>query len=287
MAKPRLLTLPIALLDEPSNPARTAMDTAQLESLAQSLREVGLIEPLVVEATDGGRYRVSAGHRRLLAARLAGLLELPCVLHARAGLADAVKIHENVEREELSPVDEGRYYHELYLANGEDLGKVASLVRKALAYVDRRIQLVINDPDVREALRDGKIALTVAEELIRVRDPEERSYYLEYAIRGGCSARQAREWRAQANARTEQRERAAAAAFGTTATSPAAAAAPLPGSQYLHLAAPHELSGSKDLRRCLYCDDEHEEWRMYRKFVCGACADRHLAPLEKERPSHG
>lgn len=287
MAGPVLRMLPLALLDEPDAPARTKMDPAALESLTQSIREEGLIEPLVVRPASAGRFEVIAGHRRLIASRNAGLVEAPCVVRTRKVHADAVKIHENVEREELNPVDEGRYYLKLWHELGEDLERVAAAVKKPLDCVDRRCRLASGDPAVVEALREGRVILGVAEELLKIRDDGERAYYLEYAVRGGCSVRMAKEWRANANLRSDQRD-AVAARTGSTGDQVAPApAAGNPGGAYLHSAKPYELSSSLDERPCKFCGDVHKEWQMYRIHVCVPCADRHLMPLERERSQHG
>ena len=105
--------LALTELGEPEHAARTTMDDAKLNSLVVSIREIGILEPLLVLPAVDGVHEVVAGHRRLKAARIAGRGDAPCIIVDDAGDADAIKIHENVEREELSAADEAIFYAEL------------------------------------------------------------------------------------------------------------------------------------------------------------------------------
>lgn len=279
-------SIPITKLREPELAARTEMDDAQLDDLAQSIRELGIIEPLNVRPCGDGTYEVVAGHRRLLASRVAGLTELPCRLLMDDAQADAVKLHENLLREDLSPVDEATFYVELYEKHGRDTDRVAELVRRPRAHVERRLLLIQGDGKVLDALRRGAVTLGVAEELNRITREQDRAFYLDHAERGGCSVRQAREWRAQANARAEMGLGDAGAAAGVNGSA-AAAAGPVDVPQhYIHAAQPYELSSSRELRPCMFCQDPREEWQMFRKFVCQPCANTYLVqqPLMGDPP---
>lgn len=275
--------LSVSLLREPERPARSAMDDGGLASLVASVKAVGIIEPLIVKPATNGTYEVIAGHRRLLAARAAELVDVPCVVEPDAAKAEAVKIHENIEREELSPCDEAVYYDELYSANGEDVERVAALVRKPAAYVEDRLLLTRGSEDVFGALNAGEVTLGVARELNRIRRPEDVAYYLQAARRGGCSVRLAREWRGQANARADVIADAAAQAVAASDPAAPAPAVDAGAHLYVHLAKPYEMSAALDERPCLFCESRQPEWKMYRKFVCQPCADQHLVALERRR----
>lgn len=279
--------IPTAQLRDPQHAARTSMSDEGLESLAASVRELGIIEPLIVTPREDGTFEVIAGHRRLTVAKQLQLPTVPCRIVTDAEKAAAIKIHENVEREELSPVDEAIFYAELYEQLGEDTDAVAERVKRPRAHVERRLLLLSGDPQVRDALRSGDITVGVAEELNRIRTAEDRGYYLEYARRGGCTVRQARVWREQANTRAAIAESQAAGTGSASAPPASGPAAPEPGPTYAPMAKPYELSSSREQRPCMFCGDNHEEWRMYRKFVCSPCADRHLAPVERELAARG
>lgn len=271
--------IPVTKLRDPALAARTEMDDEGLVALQESIRALGIIEPLIVKPLVDGTYEIVAGHRRLCAARALNLADVPCRLVLDESTAEAVKLHENLLREDLSPADEGQFYLELYQKNGEDTERVAAIVHRPRAHVERRLLLFQGHACVLDALRKAEITLGVAEEFNRMARLEDATFYLDYARRGGCSVRQAREWRAQANARAEA---AVAAGVDLSPVVPADGVGVGPAEAphaYIHSAKPYELSGATDLRPCLFCETENEEWRMYRKFVCAPCADRLLTSL--------
>ncbi len=277
----------LASIDEPDQAARTEISDEGLSELASSIRSLGIINPLsVVRRPNSSRYEVVAGHRRLLAARQVGLLSVPCVIVER-GQVEAVKIHENLMREELHPVDEAIHYVALYEANGNDTERVAALVQRSREYVERRISLMAGCREVVQALRMDVIGLGVAEELNRIARPDLAVWYLEHAIRGGCSVAQARRWREEANERA--RLDALAPPDPNTPTDTAAAPPPEPGAPaaYLGYARPHELSSSREMRTCFYCRQDFEEWKGVRFFTCRECATRHVSPHEEQDIAHG
>lgn len=278
----------ITKLRAPEHAARTLMDDADLDALVESIQQLGVRSPLHVKPLPDGTYEIVAGHRRYLAAQRLNLADVPCRLELDPATCEAWKLHENLFREALSPADEAQFYSELYERHGQDVDRVCALVRRPRAHVEARILLMAGDSKVLDALRRGAISLGVAEQFNAIERPEDREYYLHYAERGGCSVRQAREWRAQANARRAMetaRVPGADPALAGAGDTPAAAPSPL---HYVHVAKPYELSGSTELRTCLFCGDEFQEWQMYRKFICAADADRYLtAPaLRGDRPRH-
>lgn len=276
--------LPIARVVAPVTAARTEISDVGLDSLCQSIRDLGIQEPLIVRPFPGPDelYEVVAGHRRYLAAWRVGLFELPCMVEPDATRAAAIKIHENVEREELSAADEAVFFAELYEKLGQDVDQVVAAVRKSRDYVETRLNLLRGSAAVLEALRAGKIVFGVALELNRMTREEDRLYYLEYALKSGVSIRLVRVWRSEANARAEL---AAKAPAEQVAPIPQGGGAPGPvpsGPSYLSMAKPYELSTSQELRPCLFCGETHEEWKLFRKFVCAPCADRYARSLAAE-----
>jgi ParB family chromosome partitioning protein len=281
----RLRSIPIAQLKEPTRPTRASIDEAALEELAASIREVGVIEPLIVFPAENGLFEIGAGHRRFLASKIAGLQAVPCVVRADTQSTITVRIHENMGRVDLTPVDEAVFYAELFEDLGQDVDAVAAAVKRPREHVERRLILLQGDKDVLAALEAGRIVLGVAEEFNRMTRPEDRAYYLDSAMRSGCSIRQAREWRGQANAMAASRAALEQGQPPPPPTSGAGEAAAPAGPSYGHLAPVHELSSSRELRSCMFCTDEHEEWRMYKKHVCAPCADRHLVSDALARPA--
>lgn len=268
----RFLLLPTSALLEPEHAARTTMDDARMNSLVVSIRALGVLEPLLVRPAQDGLYEVVAGHRRLRAARIAGLAELPCIDLESAELAAAAKIHENLEREDLSPSDEAIFYAELYEQNSQDVDQVAALVRRSRAAVENRLNLLRGDKRVFDALAKGKISIGVAEELNKFDHQDDRLFHLDYCARTGATVSTARQWRIDANRRAELTSPPPATDPSTPARTPEEEARLSLERQAFAGAAPWEISSSTEARPCALCTASLPEWKMLRKHLCPDCA---------------
>jgi ParB/RepB/Spo0J family partition protein len=194
-----LAKIPINELREPAHVARAAIDERGLDELAEDIKRVGVLVPLHVEEVDGG-YEVVAGHRRLLAARRAGLAALPCLVRQKKDATSTViKLHENLYREELSPIEEAAFYAELYKQCGNDTDALCLLVKQSRQYVEGRLNLLRGHAVVLQALAAKEIPLGVAQELNKFHE-DDVDYYLGWVRRTGASAALVRQWRAQAEA---------------------------------------------------------------------------------------
>lgn len=194
-----LKTIPLSLIDPPEQTVRVEISEEALEDLAQSIRQVGLINPITVRAT-GERYEVVAGHRRWMAANLARLAAVRVfVLDEEQGLASALKVHENVFREEISPIEEAAFYMELLETVGKDTNQLADLVRRPRTHVEGRLALLSLDTRILHALSEKRINLGVAEELGKLHKEFDRGYYLQWAIVQGATKRNVHEWVMRAN----------------------------------------------------------------------------------------
>lgn len=186
----------LELIDEPARAMRETMDDVALAELAQSIAEVGLIQPLVLERA-GARFRVIAGHRRLIACQICKLVRVPSIIREQGAIdPSAVTLAENYYREPVNPVEEAAFLQTLLdeKCNG-DIEVLAALIRHKVSYVDDRLLLLRGDAAVLDALRQQKISLAVARELNRVKEPGQRSVFLDAAIRGGATAAVVRTWR--------------------------------------------------------------------------------------------
>lgn len=135
---------------------REAMDEAALQELARDIEVRGLLQPIVVTPAKGNRYQVVAGHRRAAAVRLTTARVVPAVvLKMSAADAKAAQLAENIQREDLSLLEEGRAL--LALRNeGMNLGALAELVNKSRSWVCKRIACVDNIPwTVAQLMEDG------------------------------------------------------------------------------------------------------------------------------------
>jgi len=184
-----------AQITEPKYVVRIRIDEAKLDELAESIKEIGLLQPILVRPM-GDFFEVVAGHRRLLATRKIGLDPVPCLIMDAAGHEQSVaeKLHENLYRHDLTPIEEAAVYAEAF-EQLLDTDKVAAVVHRSRAVVERRLHLLELDDRVRDALADGKIPLGVAEELDKVKEETKRHYLLDCAISDGATVDKVRQWR--------------------------------------------------------------------------------------------
>lgn len=140
-----VVLVPLADLVTDQN-IREAMDEAALQELARDIEVRGLLQPIVVTPAKGNKYQVVAGHRRAAAVRLTTASAVPAVvLKMSAADAKAAQLAENIQREDLSLLEEGRAL--LALRNeGMNLGALAELVNKSRSWVCKRIACVENIP---------------------------------------------------------------------------------------------------------------------------------------------
>lgn len=182
------------LIDPPNSPLRSGMDGEALAELAQSIRSLGLISPLVVRP-EGERFRVVAGHRRYLALRMIQAVHIPCVMASGAGEADnLIQLDENTKREQLSFWDEALHLERLQKQMLGTTRDLALLVNHSESWVQSRLDLLLYPPDIAEAVKCKAIGLGVAGQLALITDADERRRLLHYAVEDGVSANVARYW---------------------------------------------------------------------------------------------
>ncbi len=168
-----------------------------LDALARSIRQLGLLNPITVRKADT-KFELIAGYRRLKACEIAGYATVPArVIVSDDTRADLQKLHENMFREEVNPVDEGKFFKRLLLKNNWRVVDLSVQIHKSPAYVSRRINLTDADPLVVSALSDDQINISVADELIRIDDPDTRARLLHYSIKSGATVETVRAWRMQ------------------------------------------------------------------------------------------
>lgn len=184
----------IDLINDPEKPIRTDLSPETLQDLISSIRQFGIIEPLVVKRV-GERFEVIAGHRRLVSAEHAGLIEVPCyIFNVAPEEAEFVKIHENMYREEINPSDQAEHFSYLIQQYKLSPAKIAKLIGKSETFVSERLQILSYPEELREALDLGKIKYSVAREFYRIKDIDKLREYLNYAIRSGIVPSLAKQW---------------------------------------------------------------------------------------------
>jgi len=214
-----LLDVPVnAIAPNPKQP-RTNFDEEAIESLALSIREVGILQPIVVRKAGAG-YELIAGERRLRAAKRAGLATVPVVVRD-TGDTDTLReaLIENIHREDLGPIELAEAFRQLLEELGlkqEELAERIGLSRSHIANTIRLLQLPL---DVQQLLTDGRIQAGHARALLQLGDAELQSTLALRVAAEDLSVR-----------RAEEIARRFVDAPAATAASPAAAPAPEPPS---------------------------------------------------------
>jgi len=170
-----VLEIDIDFVEANARQPRLQMDEAKLDELARSIKEHGVIQPILVQAIDGGRYRIIAGERRWRAAQRAGLLKVPVVVRDLAADAGQEQLQlaliENIQREDLSPLDEAAAYQRLAEEFGLTQDEIAAAVGKDRSSVANYIRLLKLADEVRSDLASGALAVGHARALLALTDP--------------------------------------------------------------------------------------------------------------------
>lgn len=189
--------LPLTKIDDPEFAMRSDMSKENLAELASSIKQIGLLEPIVV-TPRGDRYEVVAGHRRTHASELAGLTEVPChIVHGSDDQTEMMKIHENLMRQDVNPWDEATHYARLITDKKLTPGKIAAMTSRSDSYVRQRLNLLSMDNRLQEAVREGKLKLSVAAELGKITDPAKLGTMIGYAVTQGITGEVAKRWVAE------------------------------------------------------------------------------------------
>ncbi|HEX8908955.1 MAG TPA: ParB/RepB/Spo0J family partition protein [Anaeromyxobacteraceae bacterium] len=160
------LALPIEAIERSPDQPRKRFDEARLEELAASIREHGVVEPILVRR-QGGRYRIVAGERRWRAAQRAGLKEIPALVReATPAQAFQIALVENVQRADLNAIEEAEAYQALVDEHGLTQEQVSEKVGKERSTVANALRLLRLPADVREAVREGRLEMGHARALL-------------------------------------------------------------------------------------------------------------------------
>jgi ParB family chromosome partitioning protein len=151
---------------------RRHFDEAAIEELAESLKQRGLIQPIVVRPTDRGDYQIVAGERRWRAAQKAQLHEVPVIVR-HLGDAETLEIAiiENIQRQDLNAIEEAEAYQRLASDFGHKQEAIARLVGKSRSHVANLLRLLDLPMSVRQAVIDGRLSMGHARALLGAPDP--------------------------------------------------------------------------------------------------------------------
>lgn len=184
----------VSLIDPPTQADRESIDPIRIRELADSIKAQGLLQAIVVRPING-RYEIIAGHRRFLAVSTLGLTHVTCnvklLSDEDAALAKAM---ENMQREDLTPIEEARAYKRLSDNFNMTYQQIADKSGKTAVVIKRRIALLTLHPDVIAAIHEKKVPVGVGEELNGIEDANTLKYYLDLAIENGVTREVIRLW---------------------------------------------------------------------------------------------
>jgi ParB family chromosome partitioning protein len=184
-----LLSLPIEAIERSPEQPRKRFDDAKLDELAASIREHGVVEPILVRK-QGGRYRIVAGERRWRAAQRAGLTEVPAIVReATDAEAFEIALVENVQRADLNAIEEAEAYQALVDDHGLTQEQVAERVGKDRSTVANALRLLKLPEDVRDAVRDGRLEMGHARALLGIEGADAIRRAAARVLQGGLSVR--------------------------------------------------------------------------------------------------
>ncbi len=184
------IEIPLSQIEPNPDQPRREFDQAGIEELAASIREHGVLQPVLVEPLPDGRYRLVAGERRWRAAKIAGLTAIPAIVRP---VSDEERLElalvENVQREDINVVEQAMAYQQLIDRFGLTQEELARRVGKSRAAVANTLRLLSLEDEVLDGLRAGKISEGHARALLMAPEAHRAKLY-QKVVRNGWSVRE-------------------------------------------------------------------------------------------------
>ena len=178
--------VPIDRIDPNPDQPRTRFEQSALDELAASIREHGILQPVLLRPIeDTNRYQLVAGERRWRAATAAGLATIPALIEELDDdTALEIAIIENLQREDLSPLEEAVMYDRMIKDHGYSIRRLAQKLGKDKGYLENRLRLADAPPEIQELVSVRKDTISHAYELLKVEDPRKRRRLAEQVAAG-------------------------------------------------------------------------------------------------------
>ena len=185
-----LKQLPVSRLEPRREQPRTVFDDAALQELAESLRRYGVIQPVTARKLDNGFYQIIAGERRWRAARLAGLEEIPVrVIEADDRRTAELALVENLQREDLNPIEEARGYQALIDEYGMTQEEAAQSVGRSRPAITNALRLLSLSPAVLSLVEEGKLSAGHARALLPITEEKAQKAAADEVLKKSLSVR--------------------------------------------------------------------------------------------------
>lgn len=183
--------IPVDFIDVNPDQPRKKFGEDELLELAESIKEYGVIQPIIVKKNSNGKFILIAGERRLRAAILAGITKIPALVRdANEQDSAIIALVENVQRENLGYMEEAQAYNKLIEEYGITQGELAARVGKKQSTISNKIRLLALPEDIQEALINNKLTERHARALLKLTDDEVRRYVIERVISHNLNVRQ-------------------------------------------------------------------------------------------------
>jgi len=183
--------VPISSLGPNPSQPRRKFPAASLAELAESIRRRGVLQPVLVEAAGEGRYVIVAGERRVRAAKLAGLDRVPVIVRSFSPEERLeIALIENLQREDLTPIEEAKAYRQLMEARDLTQEQVAARVGKDRTTVTNSLRLLKLPEKVQDAVERGELSAGHARALLAVDNPADMEVLFQRVLKRGLSVRE-------------------------------------------------------------------------------------------------
>ncbi|MCE5300869.1 MAG: ParB/RepB/Spo0J family partition protein [Spirochaetia bacterium] len=169
---------------------RKNFNPEKMDELIRSIKENGLIEPIVVKES-GGKYEIVAGERRFIAAQRAGLKALPAVIkNVTPAKQFELALAENIIREELNPLEEAQAYKRIMEENKWTQDEAADKLGRSRATVANTLRILKLTPEIQQYIKDGELSLGHAKAILAIDDKNRQKAVASLAVRKGLSVRE-------------------------------------------------------------------------------------------------
>ncbi len=191
--------IPFDKIVDPQHSLRNDLSPESVEDLVQSIKQIGIIEPIVVRK-KGNVFEIVAGQRRTVAAEIAGLTSTICkVVDVDDQQVLRMTIHENIARTDISAIEWANHLATLKKHLEVSNAKLAKELGMSEGWVEQKLAILQYSDQLKEALGAGLISASAANELSRIKNPNKLRIYTSHAARGGVSPALAKRWRQEAN----------------------------------------------------------------------------------------
>jgi ParB family chromosome partitioning protein len=202
-----LAEIPISQIQPNPFQPRKTFNEASIEELARSVREHGIVQPLVVTRA-GDKYKLIAGERRYRAAQKAGLTTVPVLIKEMMAEGDALQIAliENIQREDLNPIEEAMAYHQLhddFHLTQEEISRRVGKERSTVANFLRLLKLP--DP-VKKLLASGQLSMGHARALLAIESPKKQEQLADRVVRKNLNVRQTEMLASESSPKTAEKK---------------------------------------------------------------------------------